>query len=83
MGRVMPLWFYDGQVGGCAPQQSTLRGMRVFVAGGKGGGACACASVGGLPYSPSEQPARLPCLQTMLLAIGTCTFNWLFTAFTR
>lgn len=36
-----------------------------------------------IPPALTRCVARPPCVQSMLLAIGTCTMNWLFTAFTR
>lgn len=33
--------------------------------------------------APAPPAAHFLCVQSMLLAIGTCTLNWLFTGFTR
>lgn len=88
MGRVMPVWFYEGQVrcglglalGAGACRRAAMHAGQA--ACGLHGGVAACAVLPALTLAAWLRCAPAPA-QTMLLAIGTCTFNYLFTGFTK
>ena len=74
MGRVMPLWFYEGQVRACA--------VAVVWRCGRAVGWWRREEEAAAPRRVLTAPPPAHA-QTMLLAIGSCTANWLFTALFR